>query len=215
MRQETQCPFPVATGISGFLSILKRNQASSPFEALSFACLSRCQRDVRTPVEIRRGPRAFSRVSTGDSDVTSSWKMKDESALKPLQGHPAFFQFRASRCPFHLWQQTQCPSLKPITEKSLLWCLWKDGIPLDLKPGNQLSSREDLWYTEPYSCCCAELGVFLDLGWCSRGILSGLKKSSHLSSLMVNAGWIWSQWRGIRPHLELIWGTHSYFAMLW
>ena len=27
VRQETQCPFPVATGILGFLSIFKRSQA--------------------------------------------------------------------------------------------------------------------------------------------------------------------------------------------
>ena len=54
MRWETQGPFPVATGILGFLSIFKKSQASSPFEALDSACLSKCQRDVRTPVEMRR-----------------------------------------------------------------------------------------------------------------------------------------------------------------
>ena len=32
VRQETQCPFSVATEILGFLSIFKRSQASSPFE---------------------------------------------------------------------------------------------------------------------------------------------------------------------------------------
>ena len=31
---------------------------------------------------------------------------------------------------------------------------------------------------------------------------------------MGNAGWLWSQCRGIRPHLELIWGTRCYFAFL-
>ena len=35
------------------------SQASSSFEALNSACLSSCQRDVRPPVQIRRGPRAF------------------------------------------------------------------------------------------------------------------------------------------------------------
>ena len=39
-----------------------------------------------------------------------------------------------------------------------------------VKPGNQLSSRHDLGYTELSSSCCAELGVPLDLGQCSRGI---------------------------------------------
>ena len=45
-----QGPFAVATGILGFLSMFKRNQALSPFEALNSACLSGCQRDVRPPV---------------------------------------------------------------------------------------------------------------------------------------------------------------------
>ena len=66
VRRETQCPFPVATDILGFFSIFSKSQASSPFEAWNSACLSRCQRDVRPPVQMRRGPRAFSNVSTGD-----------------------------------------------------------------------------------------------------------------------------------------------------
>ena len=35
VRQEMQGPFPVATGILGFLSIFKRSQASFPFGALT------------------------------------------------------------------------------------------------------------------------------------------------------------------------------------
>ena len=69
MRQETKCPFLVATVILGFLSIFKKSQASSPIEILNSACVSKCQRDVRPPVQMRRGPRAFSSVSTGYSDI--------------------------------------------------------------------------------------------------------------------------------------------------
>ena len=72
VRRKTLDPFPVAAGILVFLSILKRRQASSPFEALNSACLSSSQRDLRPPVEMRHGPRAFSRVSTGDLDIPSS-----------------------------------------------------------------------------------------------------------------------------------------------
>ena len=143
----------------------------SPFEALNSACLSRCQTDVRPPVEMRRGHRAFSRVSTRDSDIPSSCEMKDEPAFKPLQGNPAFFRVRASWCPFHLRQQTQGLSHIPIAERSLLLrCLWKVGLPLESKAGNQLSSRDDLGYMELSLSCCAELGVPLDLERCSRGI---------------------------------------------
>ena len=85
VRRETKDPFPVATGILGFLSIFKRSQALSPLEALNYRCLSWGQRDVRPPVEMRQGPRTFSRVSTGDSDIPSSCEMIDEPAFKPLQ----------------------------------------------------------------------------------------------------------------------------------
>ena len=91
MRQETKFHFLVETVILGFLSIFKKNQASSPFEALNFVCLSRCQRDVISPVQMRRRPTAFSRVSTGDSDIPSPCQMKDEPEFQPLQGNPAIF----------------------------------------------------------------------------------------------------------------------------
>ena len=171
MRQENQCPFLVAREILGFLSIFKRSQASSPFQALNSACLSRCQMDVRPPVQMRRGPRAFSRVSTGYSAIPSSCEMKDEPEFMPLQGNPAFFQVRASQCPFHLRKQTHGPSNIPIAEgRLLLRCLWKVGIPIQLKPGNQLSSREDLRCMELSSSCCAGIGVPLDFRWVSQGI---------------------------------------------
>ena len=59
VRGETQCPFLFASVILGFLSIFNRSLASSSFEALNSACLSRCKRDVRPPVQMCRGPRAF------------------------------------------------------------------------------------------------------------------------------------------------------------
>ena len=85
MRQETELQFLVGTVILGFLSILKKSQASSPYEALNSVYLSRGQRDVRPPVQMRRTPAAFSRVSTGNSDMPSSCEMKDEPEFKPLQ----------------------------------------------------------------------------------------------------------------------------------
>ena len=78
MRQETEVHFLVGTVILGFLSIFKKSQASSPYEALNSMCLSRGQRDVRPPVQMRWKTMAFSRVSTGDSDIPSSCEMKDE-----------------------------------------------------------------------------------------------------------------------------------------
>ena len=43
VRWETKGPFLVSTEILGFLSIFKKSQASSDFEALNSMSLSRCQ----------------------------------------------------------------------------------------------------------------------------------------------------------------------------
>ena len=55
-EQETEFHFLVGTLILGFLSIFKKSQASSPFEALNSMCLSRCQRDVILAVQMRWRP---------------------------------------------------------------------------------------------------------------------------------------------------------------
>ena len=168
--------------ILGFLSIFKKSQPSSPFEALDSTCLSRCQRDVRPAVQMRRRPRAFSRVSTGDSAILSSCEMKDKPEFKPLQGNPAFFQVRASRGRFHLRQETQGSSHIPIFEgKLLLRCLWQFGLPLESKIGNQLSSRDDMGCTVISSSSCTEIDVPLDLRWLSEGT-SEFPKASQATS---------------------------------
>ena len=91
MRQETEVHFLFGTVILVLLYIFKKSQASSSYETLNSVCLSRVQRDVRPPVQMRRKPMAFSRVSTGDSDMPSSYEMKAEPEFKPLQGKHAFF----------------------------------------------------------------------------------------------------------------------------
>ena len=149
VRPETRVPFQMPQSINlGFLSIFNKSQVSSPFEALNSTCLLRCQRDVR-PVQMRLGPRAFSSISTGDPDIPSSCEVNDEPAFMPQQGHSAFFRVRASRCPLHKMQQNQGPSHIPLAEGSLLLrCLWKVGLPLQSKVGNQLSSRDNMGCTE-------------------------------------------------------------------
>ena len=87
----TEVNFLVGRVILEFLSIFKKSQASSPFEAFNSVCLSRCQRDVISPLQMRRRPTNFSSLSTGDSDIPSSCEMKDEPEFKPLQGNQAFF----------------------------------------------------------------------------------------------------------------------------
>ena len=101
MRQGTEVHFLVGRVLLGFLDIFKKSQASSPYEALNSVCLSRGQRDARPPVQMRQTTTAFSRVSTGYSDMPSSCEMKDEPEFKTLLGNQAFFLVRGSPGPLH------------------------------------------------------------------------------------------------------------------
>ena len=91
VSQEAKRLLFVGTVILVFLSIIRRRQASSPFEALNSAQLSKSQMDVRPSVQKRLRTMAFFRASTGDSDIPSSAQMKDEPAFKAVPGKPAFF----------------------------------------------------------------------------------------------------------------------------
>ena len=88
---ESKRPLLVSTVILVFVSIFRKSQASSHFEALNSAHLSKSQMDVRPSVQKRLRTMAFSRVSIGDCDIPSSYEMKDEPAFKALKGKPAFF----------------------------------------------------------------------------------------------------------------------------
>ena len=190
VRQETKAHFLVGTVMSGFLSIFKKSKASSPFETLNSVCLSRYQSDVIPHIQIRRRTMAFSRASTGDSDILSSCEMQHEPEFKPLQGSPAFFWVRVSGSPFHLRQKAQIPSHLPIAEEKLhLRCLWKTGSPLQSKTGNQLSSWDDMWCMKLSSRCCAEMNIHIDLRRLSQRIsLVSSRNSSHLYCILWNTG---------------------------
>ena len=91
VRREAKRPLLVGTVILVFLSIFTKSQASSPFEALNSVHLSKCQSDVRPSVQKRLRTTAFSRVSTGDSDIPSSCEMKDETAfMHCMKSRPSF-----------------------------------------------------------------------------------------------------------------------------
>ena len=171
MRQETKVHFLFGTVILGLLSIFKKSQASSPYEAFNSVCLSRGHTDVRLPGQMTLTPTAFSRVSTRDLDMSSSCEMKDEPEFTPLQGNQAFFTVRAFQGPFHLRQKTQGPSHIATAEgKLLLRSLWKVGSPLQSNTGNQISSWDDMGCMELSSSCCSEINIQIDLRLLSQGI---------------------------------------------
>ena len=80
VKIESRSLFLFDTVILGFLTILKNCQASSKFEAVISTWLSSCQSHVSLIFEMKWRPRAFSRVSAGDSDILSSCDMNDELA---------------------------------------------------------------------------------------------------------------------------------------
>ena len=82
VRSDMKDHFLFDTVILWFLKIFKNCQAWSSFEAVNSPWLSSCQRDVRPLFKMRWRPRAFCRVSTGDSDILPSWDMKDEHPLR-------------------------------------------------------------------------------------------------------------------------------------
>ena len=84
VRQETKAHFLAGTVILGLLSIFIKSQASSRFEAFNSVCLLWYQSDVIPPIQMRRRTMAFSRVSTGDSDIPSSCEMKHKPEFKTL-----------------------------------------------------------------------------------------------------------------------------------
>ena len=69
VRWETKRPSLVSTEILGFLSIFKKSQASAPFGSIELRGTLKMSRDVRPPVQMRLGPRAFSRDCTEDSGI--------------------------------------------------------------------------------------------------------------------------------------------------
>ena len=91
VRREAKRPLLVGTVILVFLSIFTKSEASSLFEALDSAHLSKCQSDVRPFVTKRLRTMAFSRISTGDSDIPSSCQMKDEPAFMHCRESPPSF----------------------------------------------------------------------------------------------------------------------------
>ena len=117
-------------------------------------------KDVRPPVQMRRGTSDSSRISTQDSDIPSSCQMKDVPAFKPLQGNPTLVLVRESWYPLHLRQKTQGPSHIPIAEgRLLLRSLVKVGLPVKKNPGNQLPSLDDMGCMELCSSSFVEIGV--------------------------------------------------------
>ena len=94
--------------------------------------------------------------------------------MKPVQGNLDFYLIRASRGPFRLNHKTQGPSHIHIPKgKLLLRVLWKDGLPLQSKTGNQLTSPDDMGCPDLSSYFFTEINVPIDLRWVSQ-VISGL-----------------------------------------
>ena len=226
VRREAKFRLLVGKFILVFLSIFTKSQASSPFEALNSAQLSRCQREVRPSVKERWRTIAFSRVSTGDSVIPSSCEMKDEPAFKPLQGKPAFFWVRASQGSFHLKQKTQSPSHIPISEgRLLLRCLWKVGWTLQSKTGNHSHSGMiwgarnipeaallKLMILSTWDCFLRESFEFPKRSQATSSVCCGSRVcyGATAREIILISIWFWVHWV-----ILLSWCDISFLLVLW
>ena len=157
VRREAKHPLLVGTVILVYLSIFMKCQASSPFEALNLARLLRYQMDVRRPVQKIQRPRALSNVSSRDSYNTTlhlvRWKMSLHlSHCRELW--PSLSQHILGSIPLEA-ENTESLSHTYCWRSLLLRCLWKFGLPLHLKTGND-SYPEMMSCTELSSSCCTE-----------------------------------------------------------
>ena len=225
MKREAKRPLLVCTVILAFLSIFTNYQEWTPFEAQNSAHLSRYQRNVRFPVQNRQRHRAFSRVSTGDSDIPSSCEMKDVPSFKPLQGNLTF-RVRATRGPFHLRQKTQSSSHIPIAEgRLLLRSLWKVGLTLQSKTGNHPHS-EMIWGAWNFpQVAVLKLMILYTWDGCLRESLEIPKWSQATCSVWCGsrAGYganareigLISIWFGVHWVILHSWGDISVLPILW
>ena len=150
VSREAKHPLFVSTVILVFVSIFKKSQASSYFEALNSAHLSKSQMDVRPSVQKRLRTMGFCRVSTADCDIPSSCEMKDEPAFKALQGKPAFFSVRASRGPIHLRQKTESLSHTYFRGKSPLEVPVERWLTSSVKDRESFSPQK-IWGARKFS----------------------------------------------------------------
>ena len=122
--------------ILGFQTILKNCQASSKFEAVNSTWLSSCQRHVKPIFVMKWRPRAFSRVSTGDSDILSSCDSVVGDSLSSIKKIEAPYVFD-----------------------------WENAIALDTLHGNRASSCSEGKVSWVFLCCGRNLGYILELRW--------------------------------------------------
>ena len=189
VRWETKRPFLVSRKILWFLSIFKKSKASSCFEVLNSVCITRCQKDVIPPVQMRLRPTAISSVSTGDSEIPSFVTRNTSLNLSHCRDIRPSFESGLSR--FIPLETENTVSLSPtIAEGKLhLRCLWKTGSPLQSRTGNQLSSWDNMWCIELPASCCTEMNIHIDLRRVSQRISEvSSRKSSHLYCILWNTG---------------------------
>ena len=170
MRQEAKSPLLVGTVILVFLSIFTKSQALSPFEALNSAHLLKCQRDVTPSVQKTWRTMAFSRVSTGDSDIPSSCEMKDEPAfmhrgkagLLLSQGISGSIPLQA--------ENTESLSHTYFGGKAPLEVLVESWLTSSVEYRESFTSPDDMGCTEDSSSCSTQIDDPLYLRRFSQGI---------------------------------------------
>ena len=171
VRWETKRPFLVGKVILEFLSIFKKSQALSPFEALNSTHLLRYQKDV-IPL-YRWGGNLGLSLGSSQGIQTSLHLMRWKMSLHLSHCREIRPSFESGHLGIHsTWDRNHRVPLTYVllTEN----CSWggcgKLELQLHLKTGKQLSSWDDMGCTELSSSCCTEIDVPLELRRMSQGI---------------------------------------------
>ena len=170
MRSDNEDHLLFDTVILWFLTIFQNCQASSSLKQWNPRG-SRIVKGMWGPFSSWGGDLGLSVESLQGTQTSFHLWYERWECMKPLHENLAFFRIRAYRGPFRLKHKTQAPSHIHIpNRKLLLRCLWKDGLPLQSKTGNQLSSPDDMGCPDISSCCFTEIDVPIDLRWVSQRI---------------------------------------------
>ena len=151
-------------GLSGFSSN-KSRILTCLIGNLELLC-TQC-RGIERHLSQRWKSHGFSPVAVGNWGIFFSYAGNGHSKLMFFQGgwigHLGIL--------FTWTKKSQGPSHIHILEgRLLLSCLWKVGLSLQLKAGNQLSCPHDMVCMDLSSSCFTEIDVPLDLRWVSQGI---------------------------------------------
>ena len=157
----------------------------------------------------------FSKVSTGDSDIPSSCEMKDEPTFKALQGSRTSFESGHIGVHSTWGRKHRVALIYLFLREGFSWGACGELAYLFSGRQGVILILRSMGCKEVSSSFSTVIDDPLYLRRFSQGISRvSQRESSQLFCMMWIMGWLWSQWKGNWPLLNLIWRTPSYSEFL-